>query len=53
MIVFVIFLNFSLKNKMDEKINITAMTIALAVILILEFIWILGLSSNWWNNEDK
>ena len=29
------------------------MTIALGIIFLLEFIWIIGLSSNWWNNEDK
>ena len=53
MLIFTIFLNFNIKNEMKQKKNIIAMTIALGIIFLLEFIWIIGLSSNWWNNEDK
>ena len=38
---------------MPMKKNKIIMTIALGITLVLEFIWIAGLSSNWWNNEDK
>ena len=53
MIIFTVFLNFNIKNEMPIKKNKIIMTIALGITLVLEFIWIAGLSSNWWNNEDK
>eukprot|EP00828_Plagiopyla_frontata_P002033 TRINITY_DN10090_c0_g1_i2.p2 TRINITY_DN10090_c0_g1~~TRINITY_DN10090_c0_g1_i2.p2 ORF type:complete len:365 (+),score=52.56 TRINITY_DN10090_c0_g1_i2:135-1097(+) len=53
MIVFTIFLNFNLKNEMNQKKNIIAMTVALGIIFFQELIWIIGLSPDWWSNENK
>lgn len=52
MILFVIFLNWSLKNEMNYK-KVIIMTVLMGVVFILELIWIIGLSPNWWDNKDK
>ena len=52
MILFVIFLNWSLKNEMIYK-KIIIMTVLMGVVFILELIWIIGLSPNWWSNADN
>lgn len=49
---FVIFVNWSLKNEMNYRKTLI-MTVVMGVIFFQELMWIIGLSPNWWSNENN